>query len=48
MCRKTHADNAEQIHVGLGRPRKLPGFADEQTLKKFLDEYANIIEDDAE
>jgi silicon transporter len=42
-----HADNAEQIHLGLGRPRKLPGFADEQTLKKFLDDYANIIEDDA-
>jgi silicon transporter len=42
-----HADKAEQIRLGLGRPRKLPGFADEHTLKEILDEYAKAIEDEA-
>jgi silicon transporter len=42
-----HADKAEQTRLGLGRPRKLPGFADEQTLKVVLDDYAKAIGDDA-
>jgi silicon transporter len=42
-----HADKAEQLHLGLGRPRKLPGFADESTLKEVLDDYAKAIADDA-